>query len=126
MDEILHQRIAALRADHDNARIALERATASYMPPIVIGEEKIAAFGVLMRERLTTGEIPFRKAYLSAIIDKVEVGEGQIRILGRKEVLQQACLGPNQGGEPGVRSFVRRWRSLRESNPSFKIENLAS
>jgi hypothetical protein len=27
---------------------------------------------------------------------------------------------------PGVRSFVRKWRSLRESNSSFQIENLTS
>ena len=48
-----------------------------------------------------------------------------VRIVGRKDVLKQAVLA-NGGPVPGVRSFVRKWRSLRESNPSFEIENLAS
>jgi site-specific DNA recombinase len=78
-----------------------------------------------MREKLTGGEIPFRKAYLGSIIDRVEVDDGVIRILGRKDVLEQAVLN-NGTPVPGVRSLVRKWRSLRESNPSFQIENLTS
>jgi site-specific DNA recombinase len=69
--------------------------------------------------------IAFRKAYLGAIVDRVEVDDREIRIVGRKDVLEQAVLA-NSGPVPGVRSFVRKWRSLRESNPSFQIENLTS
>lgn len=78
-----------------------------------------------MRERLTTGDVPFRKAYLGAIIDRVEVDDGQIRICGRKEVLEQAVLA-NGTPVPGVRSFVCRWRSQGESNPCFQRERLTS
>ena len=42
-----------------------------------------------MCERLTKGEIAFRKAYLGAILDRVEVHAGVIRIIGRKDVLEQ-------------------------------------
>jgi hypothetical protein len=48
---------------------------------------------VSAREKLTTGEVPFRKAYLGS-------DDGEIRILGRKDVLDQAVLangGPCQG-----------------------------
>ena len=38
-------------------------------------------------------------------------------------MLEQAVLA-NGGPVPGVRSFVRKWRSLGGSNPSFQIENL--
>jgi site-specific DNA recombinase len=86
---------------------------------------QIAAFGALMRDRLTTGEVPFRKAYLGALIDRVEVDDTQVRIFGRKDVLEQAVIA-NGGPTSGVRSFVRSWRSLRESNPSYQIENLVS
>ena len=39
-----------------------------------------------------SGEIPYRKAHLGAIIDRVEVDDNQIRIMGRKDVLEQAVL----------------------------------
>ena len=78
-----------------------------------------------MREKLTTGEVPFRKAYLGAIVDRIEVDDGIVRIVGRKEVLEQAVLA--QGGPvPGVRSFVRKWRPVGESNPCFQRERLTS
>jgi site-specific DNA recombinase len=62
-----------------------------------------------------------RKAYLGSIVDRIEVDDREIRIVGRKDVLKQAVLA-NGGLVPGVRSFVRKWRSLGESNPSFQIE----
>ena len=72
---------------------------------------------------LTTGEIPFRKAYLGAIIDRVEVDDAQIRILGRKDVLEQAVLA-NGGPIPGVRSFVRNWRPVGDWK--IKLEQLVA
>ena len=42
-----------------------------------------------------------------------------------EDVLVQAVRA-NGGSVAGVRSFVRKWRSLGESNPSFQIENLTS
>ena len=81
----------------------------------MIAGDKIEALGRWMRERLTTGEIPFRKASLGAIIDRVEVDDHQIRIIGRKDVLERAVLA-NGGPVPWVRSFVRRWRARKDSN----------
>jgi hypothetical protein len=63
MDATLKERIGTLRSARDIAFSALERAksggsqTAQLMPVLI---EK---FGRTMRENLTTGEIPFRKAY---------------------------------------------------------------
>ena len=73
------------------------------------------AFGDLMRRQLTSGDVAFRKVYLGAIIDRVEVDDHQIRILGRKDVLEQAVMA-NGGPVPGVRSFVRKWRTQEDSN----------
>ena len=91
--------------------------------PSISARSLVERFGHTMREKLTTGEVPFRKAYLGSIVDRVEVDDREIRIVGRKDVLEQAVLA-NGGPVPGVRSFVRKWRSLRESNSSFQIENL--
>ncbi len=124
-DDILKDRLIALKADRDRAHAALERARAGTRPAVDISPALIERFGQIMRHKLTSGEIPFRKAYIGAIIDRIEVDDQQIRILGRKDVLEQAVMA-NGGPVPGVRSFVRKWRSLRESNPSFQIENLTS
>ena len=70
----------------------------------------VERFGHTMCDKLTAGEIPFRKAYIGAIIDRIEVDDHQIRILGRKDVLEQAVMA-NGGPIPGVRSFVRKWRT---------------
>jgi site-specific DNA recombinase len=115
LDDILKDRITALKAERDTARAALARATGASRPPISIGPDKITAFGNLMRERLTCGGVQFRKAYLGAIIDRIEVDDRQIRIYGRKDVLAQAVFA-NGGPIPGVRSFVRRWRTRQDSN----------
>ena len=125
VDDILKDRITALKADRDRTQAALDRARTGTRPAVDISPIVVERFGKTMRERLTTGDVPFRKAYLGAIVDRVEVDDHEIRIVGRKDVLEQAVLAKG-GPVPGVRSFVRKWRSLRESNPSFQIENLTS
>ena len=125
MDHVLKDRIMALKADRDRVQVALDRARSGVRPAVDVNPIAVERFGVTMREKLTTGEVPFRKAYIGSIVDRVEVDDREVRIIGRKDVLEQAVLA-NGGPVPGVRSFVRKWRSLRESNPSFQIENLTS
>ena len=114
-DEILKDRLVALKADRDRAHAALERARAGTRPAVDISPALIERIGQIMRDKLTSGEIPFRKAYIGAIIDRIEVDDHQIRILGRKDVLEQAVMA-NGGPLPGVRSFVRKWRTRHDSN----------
>ena len=113
-DDILKDRLVALKADRDRAHAALERAKSGLRPTVNITPAAIARFGQTMREKLTSGETPFRKAYIGSIVDRIEVDDHQIRILGRKDVLEQAVLA-NGGPIPGVRSFVRNWRTRQES-----------
>ena len=57
---------------------------------------------------LTTGEILFRKAYLGSIVVRIEVDDREVRILGRKDVLEQCVLA--SGSPTGqVRRSVRGW-----------------
>ncbi len=79
------------------------------------GPVMVERFGKTMREKLTTGEVPFRNACLGSIVDRNEVDDGEFRILGRKDVLEQAVLA-NGGPVPGVRRFVRNWRTRQDSN----------
>ncbi len=78
----------------------------------------------------STSEVPFRKAYIGAIVDRIEVDDHQIRIHGRKDVLEQAVMA--NGGpvlaeiEPGVHTFVPKWRPVGDSNPCYQRERLVS
>lgn len=114
-DDILKDRLTALKADRERAHSALERARECVRPSVDIGPTQIARFGETMRQRLTTGEVPFRKAWIGAIVDRIEVDDHQIRIVGRKDVLE-AAVAADGGPMPWVRSFVRKWRARLESN----------
>jgi site-specific DNA recombinase len=116
MDDVLKDRIIAIKADRDRAQAALDRAKSGLRPAVDIRPIVVERFGQFMREKLTTGEVPFRKAYLGSIVDRVEVDDGEVRIVGRKDVLERAVLA-NGGPVPGVRSFVRKWRTGQDSNP---------
>ena len=49
------------------------------------------------------------------MIDQVEVDDAEIRIHGRRTVLEQLVMGG--GATPaGVPSFVRKWRARQDSN----------
>jgi hypothetical protein len=112
MDGALKDRIAALRAARDSAVAALERARSGARQTARLGPAQIEQFGRVMRENLTTGEIPFRKAYLGSIVDRIEVDDREVRILGRKDVLEQCVLA--SGGLMGqVRRSVRGWLGTR-------------
>jgi site-specific DNA recombinase len=124
-DDSLKDRLTALKADRDRAHTALERAKAGVRPSIDISPALIERFVRTMREKLTTGEIPFRKAYLGSIIDRVEVDDHQIRTVGRKQLLE-AAMAANGGPIPGVCSLVRKWRPVRVSNPCSQRERLVS
>jgi site-specific DNA recombinase len=116
LDDILKERITALKADRDRVQAALDRARSGVRPAVEISPFAVERFGQTMREKLTTGEVPFRKAYLGSIIDRIEVDDDVVRIVGRKDVLEQAVLA-NGGTVPRVRSFVRKWRTGQDSNP---------
>ena len=123
MDDILKDRITALKVSRDGAQAALDRARSGVRLPVDHSPIVIERFGTAMREKLTTGEVPFRKAYLGAIVDRIEVDDREIRIVGRKDVLAQAVMA-NGGPVPGVRSFVRKWRTGQDSNPGPQIRSL--
>ena len=75
----------------------------------------IEAFGRTMRENLTTGSPPFRKAYLRSLIDVIEVDDAQVRIKGSKDVLERAVLAGGSGIE--LRSQMStKWRARHDSN----------
>ncbi len=110
VDDLLKDRIAILKADRDRAKEALNRARCGVRAKADVSPEAVEKFGVLMRGRLLEGDTPARKAWIGAIIDRIEVDQGTIRIMGRKDVLEHAVTN---GGQvtPGVRTCVPKWRT---------------
>lgn len=114
-DTTLKDRIAAVKTERDIAQVAFDRAVSELRPEARITEDKVAAFVDVMRANVLDGPIPFRRAYLRAMIDNVEVDDGEIRIHGRRTVLERLVMGG--GAAPaGVPSFVRKWRAREDSN----------
>ena len=111
---MLGDRIRTLKSDAARAQAALERLRSARNPAVDLSPTMIEGFGRAMRLNLTSGRVQFRKAYLAAIVDRVEVDDNVIRIVGRKDALEQAILG--SGARPVVRSFGRRWRTGKDSN----------
>jgi site-specific DNA recombinase len=114
MDDILKDRIAALKVERDRAKDALERIKTRPRAH-AIDARAIERFGSLMRENIASGPIPFRKAYIRSVVERVEVDDRAIRIVGDRATLEQAIAG-GQNANPGVRSFVRKWRARNDSN----------
>ena len=114
LDDVLKDRLNELKADHDRTRSALEVAKYQIAPAIRIDPAVIERFGRTMREKFTTGSVPFRKAYLQSLIDVVEVDDHQIRIKGSKDVLERAVLAA-QSAVSGSQMSTR-WRARRDSN----------
>jgi hypothetical protein len=96
--------------------LALTTAAVSCRGPLAASRQfcgiVVERFGRMMREKLTTGTVPFRKAYLGAIVDRIEVDDCEIRIVGRKDLLEQGILA-NGGPAPGrIRTHDPQIRSL--------------
>ncbi|MGJ0427327.1 recombinase family protein [Methylocystis sp.] len=121
IDETLADRLAALKLERERAKAALERIKVQLAPQITLEPDQVERFGAFMRERITTGDTTFRKAYLRSIVDAVEVDDKVIRIHGSKASLEQAVIAGEQIGK-GVRSFIRKWRAQGDSNPCFRRE----
>ena len=116
LDEVLKDRLDTLKAGRDRAKAALERAKEQSTPQIQVSPALIERFGRIMQEHFTTGSVPFRKAYMRALIDVIEVDDKQIRIKSSKDVLEKAVVA-SQNGQAGCSQMSTKWRAGRDSNP---------
>jgi site-specific DNA recombinase len=115
LDDVLKERLDRLKADRDCAKSALDAAKSQHGAAIRIDPALIKSFGRAMRENLTTGSTPFRKAYLRSLIDVIEVDDTQIRIKGSKEVLERAVLASRSAAQPRSQMSTK-WRTRHDSN----------
>ena len=112
-DEVLKDRLNELKVDRDRAKAALERAKEHSAPQAHIDPALIEHFGRTLCENFRNGSLPFRKAYLQSLIDVVEIDDRQIRIKGRKELLEKAVLA-SRNGQSWCSQTSTRWRARRD------------
>src|SRR5262245_10890695 len=75
LDDVLKDRLNSLEAGRDRARAALGVAKTHISPAIRIDPALVERFSRSMGEKFTTGSVPFRKAYLQALIEVIEVDD---------------------------------------------------
>jgi hypothetical protein len=116
LDDILAERLSALKRERDRTKAALDRIQFKERPAAAIAPELIERFGSLMRKNVTTGEIPFRKAWLQAIVDRIEIDDDVIPIVGDKANLEAVIAACGATATAGVRGSIRKWRTRHDSN----------
>jgi site-specific DNA recombinase len=115
LDDVLKDRLNSLKSDRDRANAALDAAKSQRVADIRIDPALIESFGRTMRENVTSGSVPFRKAYLRSLVDVIEVDDAQVRIKGSKDVLERAILAGGAGTETSSQMSTK-WRARHDSN----------
>ena len=114
-DVYLKERIQTLKTERDIAQASLDRIAVQLNRRATITPARLEAFARVMRDKMETGEIQARRAYLRAVISQIEVDDDKVRIIGDKATLAAVISGQQTDGT-NVRGFVRKWRARRDSN----------
>jgi hypothetical protein len=112
---VLKDRLNTLTAHRNRAKAALERVKEHSAPQIRIDPALIERFGRTMRDNFSAGSVPFRKAYLQALVNVIEVDDHQIRIKGSKDLLEKAVIA-SQHTQSGCSQMSTKWRARTDSN----------
>ncbi|MEQ1865629.1 MAG: recombinase family protein, partial [Micropepsaceae bacterium] len=115
-DPALKERIAGLKATRDQAQVDAERAAVTLessgqaITPAMLGK-----FARTASERMRIDGGGYRRDHLRALAQRVEVADGEVRIMGSKgDLLRTLAAASGAKSAPGgVRSSVLKWRSRR-------------
>jgi site-specific DNA recombinase len=118
-DLMLKDRIAELKAIRDQARADAERAeVAIERQGPTITTQSIKAFARTARKRMRTESGGYRRDYLRALAQRVEVDAEELRIMGSKSELLRTLVAASSAKTAGfgVPSSVPKWRTRHDSN----------
>jgi site-specific DNA recombinase len=118
-DPMLKDRVAELKVIRDQAHADAERVEGAIerVGP-TITPQSLKTFSRQARKRMRTESGGYRRDYLRALAQRVEVDTQELRIMGSKSELLRtlvAASGAKTAGF-GVPSSVPKWRARRDSN----------
>jgi site-specific DNA recombinase len=118
-DPALKDRIDGLKAIRDQAMVDADRARAMLQNS---GQKAVTAqmlrkFARTARQRIRLDGGGYRRDHLRALAQRVEVAEGEVRIMGSKPRLLQALMAGN--GVNAVPTQGLKWRRGGDSNPRY-------
>ena len=118
-DPALKDRIDSLKtirdqskADATRAKVMLDSSGAKAITP-----QMVNAFAESARQRMRLDNGSYRRDHLRALAQRVEVADGEVRIMGSKSRLLQTLTA--NGGVNVVPIQGLNWRRGRDSNPRY-------
>jgi len=113
-DPALKERIAGLKAIRDQAQADSDRAQAmaESAGQQAITPAMVQKFARSARERIRIEGGGYRRDHLRALAQRVEIADGEVRIMGSKSDLLRTLAATSgvKSATPGVRSSVLKWR----------------
>ena len=116
-DPALKDRIDGLKAIRDQAKADAERAQVmlQHSGSQAVTPQMLSKFVRTARERIRLEGGGYRRDHLRALAQRVEVADGEVRIMGSKSRLLQVLTGKN--GVNSVPTQGLMWRTGWDSNP---------
>ncbi len=118
-DPALKDRIVGLKAIRDQAKTDAEcaRAMLQNAGSKAVTPEMLSKFAKAARQRIRLEGGGSRRDHLRALAQRVEVAEGEVRIMGSKSRLLQTLVSGN--GVNAVPTQGLKWRRGWDSNPRY-------
>ncbi len=114
-DPELGMKLSAAQKDRDIAAAGIERVRRRTGPALDLDPERIVAFSNYMKDRVRNGEIPFRKAYIRSIVDRIVVSDTQATLSGLRGGLRTLVATHNEGAQT-VPTGIQEWCTRQDSN----------
>ncbi len=116
-DPALKDRIDGLKAIRDQAKADAERAQAMLenSGSKAVTPQMLSKFARAARQRIRLEGGGYRRDHLRALAQRVEVAEGEVRIMGSKSRLLQVLTGKNSVNSVPTQGL--KWRRGGDSNP---------
>jgi site-specific DNA recombinase len=122
-DPALKDRIGGLKAIRDQAKADAERAQAMLQNSgsQALTPQMLSKFARTARQRIRLEGGGYRRDHLRALAQRVEVSDGEVRIMGSKSQLLQTLVA--NGGANAVPTQGLKWRRERDSNPRYPFRH---
>ena len=116
-DPALKDRIDGLKAIRDQAKADAERAQAMLQNSgsKAVTPQMLSKFARAARQRIRLEGGGYRRDHLRALAQRVEVADGEVRIMGSKSRLLQALVANGSVNSVPIQGL--KWRRGRDSNP---------